>query len=71
LPVFQQTARLICWSLAGQFDLQGSDRAADIFLSPIYLKTPQIELLIIDTDEPNETGGSQIWKMLKSFWKPI
>ena len=64
-------ARLICWSLAGRFDLQGSDRAADIFLSPIYLKTDRIGLLVIDADEPNETGGSQIWRMLKSFWKPI
>ncbi len=70
IPPFSPS-RLICWTPASKFDLQGTDRTADIFLSPIYLRAESVGLLVIDADEPEETGGSQVWRMLKSFWKPI
>lgn len=70
IPPFSP-ARLMCWSPTSQFDLQGSDRAADIFLSPMYLNAKSVQLLVIDADEPDSTGSSHLWRMLKRFWKPL
>ena len=69
IPPFSP-ARLICWSLASRFDLQGSDRVTDIFLSPIYLKADHLGLLVIDADEPCDSTGNQIWHMLRRFYMP-
>ena len=70
VPAFSPS-RLICWSADSQFDLQGSARTADIFLSPIYLKAHHLDLLVIDADEPGKHHASHIWPMLKRFWKPF
>jgi hypothetical protein len=69
IPPFSP-ARLICWSLDSCFDLQGSDRAVDIFLSPMYLRADHLRLLVIDADEPENATGNQIWRMLRRFYMP-
>ena len=69
IPPFSP-ARLMCWSLASRFDLQGSDRVADIFLSAIYLKADHLDLLVIDADEAGHSKGNQIWHMLRRFYMP-
>ncbi len=63
-------SRLLCWSIDSEFAIEGSGRAFDIYMSPVFFRPLKSKAVIIDADDPRTQSSSFLWNVMRKIYLP-